>query len=384
MPDNKKKKQNKSKKVTNKVAGFDERRVEKGGKEAAWKTVGKALAKTAVSGGMDAVSRAYPTLLPIREAVRAVTGFDERRATGGSETGGPVVRTMNAPVAFARNQVQVGMNTLKTGNNFQRLAVCDLASIVETPAVAGYGVVFSTRLSPILNSTFPNFYTEFEEWEKWRPVECIMHYTHFAPTSSQCAVAIAFNEDVLPAELANVTQSMGEVMALGSSAMGSCYEDFSLVVKPPSWQEGTWFYCNPTVDANYDLRLNFPGTCLVAVDASTLADSTATGYLYIELVFEVSGRRSPFYGSGLLYQTKQALAHVGDPETRSAFMDWALGNLKKKMLEKERGIEDGKANDILREFKEWQRSSKPVEPAHAAPRLLSQAKLGSPVLARNA
>lgn len=308
------------------VRGFDERRVTAGG-------VVKQLAKAAASTGLDALSSRYPVLKPARQAFKAVAGFDERAVASSSTgaTGGMTVKTMDAPVAFARNNMQTGWKSLgatKDGGElweFRDLAFADSAATsvnVTTSASVNAYTVQIWGLSPISGGIFPNFKQAAAIWERWRPVKLVIHYCHFAATSAQAAVMLGWSSDTL--EDGDYATS-AEFMALENSVQGNAYEDFSLTVQPPEWKKGLWFYSDyfETGAEVSGLRQAFAGDVMIATDMCPVA-STTIGRWYIELLFEVCDKRPPISEVTALFQLKSMLG-VLPPEHRRTFLMSFIG-----------------------------------------------------------
>lgn len=293
-------------------------------------------AKPAVSLGLDGVSTLFPFLKAPREVLRAVAGFDERQVTDSTPgmAGGSVVRTMNAPVSFARNQVQTGWKTLGTSSDggevwsFTDMRVINVGPpvsyVVTTASTTPDFNIAVTGISPVNPLLFPNFYQTALIWERWRPLKIIQHYCHFAPTDVQAAVAHAVTDDVsttLPSDLS-------AFMALEHSTQGSCYEDFSLATVPAPWKAGTWLFMDTTAAANSaGYRQSYAGSALVATDANSAA-SAPLGYIYVELLFEVSGKRQPLAGISTLTAFDVAVSLL-PPEERESFFKFACSRLWK-------------------------------------------------------
>jgi hypothetical protein len=325
----------------------------------------------AISGGLDLVGGVHPKLRVAREAVRAVTGFNERRVMSGgaSPGGGPVVRTMNAPVAFARNSIHVSRRTLKQSGDMLHDRITDLVGTVVTSASANTFLLNTgASLGPTVSALFPNFYTEYEDWERWRPIRCIIHYCHFAPTSTQAAVVLAFNEDSNATETAAVAASTSTLLALSASAQGSCYEDFSLDVSPSIWKAnragGQWLYTDTS--AGTDIRLNYAGTIMVATDVHPVAAATALGYLYMELEAEFCGRRTPYAGVGFLSRAARALPGLPATE-RTAFIEYVTSKVRDDLTKVRQGINTSTKNNLVEEFRKNQKPATPTPPVVQLP-----------------
>jgi hypothetical protein len=322
---------NKSKKSSNKVPkgkkkvrGFDERQV-------STKHMLGSLAKGVAGMGLDALSKRYPGLGPARQMFKQVAGFDERQVASGGvssvgASGGMTVQTMDAPVSFARNSFQTGWKThgvSKDGGelwSFTDLAFSDNAAssvnVTTSPTINTFARQI-WGLSPISGAIFPNFKQAAAIWERWRPVKLVLHYCHFAPTSVQAAVMLAYYSDTL--EDADYASS-AEVMALENSVQGNAYEDFGLTVVPPEWRKGEWFYTDyfETASELSGLRQAFAGDVMIATDMCPTV-STAIGRWYVELLFEVCDKRPPIAEVSALLQLRSTLALL-PPEHRKSFL----------------------------------------------------------------
>lgn len=278
---------------------------------------------------------------PFVPAVRNVLGFNEREVSksvgGAAVSGGTIVRTMDAPVAFARNQIQTGMKILQSGDDVQRISVCDFWGVVTFKATSGAPTfyAFSEPLAPLNSQLLTRFYTEFEMWERWRPVLAKIHYAHFAPTATQGALAIGLTEDVVNNETSADLTNFGNATTMEHVAVGSCYEDFSLVASPSSWKPGEWLYNDDPAEATpeaQDPRWKSPGAVFFVTDNGTQTVDTTTGYLYIELIFDVCGRRPPFDGAGLVWRINRKAKHVRDDSERARFVNEAMARVTAKMI----------------------------------------------------
>jgi len=300
-------------------------------------------AKPAVSLGLDGVSTVFPFLKGPREVLRAVTGFDERRVSPPSDMsagGGTVVQTMNAPVQFARNTIQTGWQTYGKTDGGELWSFTDMAKVggATFPLATAAANTFSQinmGINPTSKLLFPNYYIEATIWERWRPLKIIVHYCHFAPTSSQSAIGIAINEDPTEGTPLNISG----LMALENSTQGSCYEDFALACTPTPWKQGEWMYIDTTstgaeVSA---LRQTYAGAVHVATDANVQVN-TAVGYIYCELLFEVSGKRVP---NPALAMTEDLIRTVREApiDKRKAYVAWVLSALGAKVLDDVEGLQ---------------------------------------------
>jgi len=276
----------------------------------------------------------FSFLAPYVKPARKVLGFDSRRVSpdsgggrggGVGSGGGTVVQTMNAPVSFARNQITTGVRSTQSGPDSQIMWVCDNVGDVglnTTDGVPVYGYS-GWPINPLDADLFPNFYTQFEDWERWRPIKCIAHYAHFAPTDLQGSVCLAVNEDPISDEVDDVASTFSKLSTLSHSVVGSVYEDLSLDCTPASWKDGTWLYNDATTEAGNDIRFQYPGYVIFGADNGNPAQVTAdtpTGILFFELAFEVCGRRTPYDGVGITYRAIRLAKQLKTQEERDAFL----------------------------------------------------------------
>jgi hypothetical protein len=301
-----------------------------------------------VSDSLDAVAEYLPFLSKIRGSIRKVTGFDERRATNSSTGGGPVVRTMNAPVAFARNQTSTFKRKLGVTDDGEiwhwkdNIGVLTASSSVNTFAATAY------VLEPLNATMFPNFSVDAQEWERWRPYRAIIHFCHFQSTAAVSSVQLAYVDDGYAAEVSGADSSTKVMSGLTHYTMGSAYEDFSLEFTPASWKDGLWLYNDTT--ASTDVRLNYPGQVVIATDVNAVG-SQGLGYIFMELFFEVCSRRAPYSGAGLAYTIRSAIRCAKEDEKRRV-LEFGLTKLREvfmlEMSPKKDNHQPG--NPLLSEF----------------------------------
>jgi len=230
---------------------------------------------------------------------------------------------MNAPVAFARNQIATGVRSMQSGPDSQMMWVCDNVSDVGLYASEGGAPAYSYMqqgINPLNETLFPNFYTQFEDWERWRPARCIVHYAHFAPTNVQGSVCLAVNEDIITDEAAGVAGTFSKLSTLSHSVVGSVYEDLSLDCTPASWRDGEWLYNDATAETGNDLRFQYPGYVFFGSDNGTNTTDVSTGILFFELAFEVCGRRTPYEGVGLTYKAIRLAKQLKTQNERDEFI----------------------------------------------------------------
>jgi hypothetical protein len=292
-------------------AGFAQRTVQPtGSKSGGWLSALGGVAKHLVGKVLDGLALVQPELAPLRALAKAHYGFAERDVQGSGapsdidQRGGAVVSVEDAPVAFARKPIQCGMHMLGKTQAGQVMWLRDqISGSLTTAATAATYSVGYKYLIPTQSTLFPNYYQEFYYWDRWRPLKAILHYCHFAPTSTQVAVMLGYCPQpniAIPETFTSTNEFMGNQFAV----QGSAYEDFALVIEDPQWKEGTWFgnYTSASVGAAF----NATGQLVWATDANSLAQAIAIGFLYAELIFEVCDRRPAYGGAGLLAEFKLA------------------------------------------------------------------------------
>jgi hypothetical protein len=330
---------NKSKKSGKK--GFAQRSVEPAGtgkpieKKGGWLSMIGKVAKHLGSKTLDGLAMVQPELAPLREMVKAHYGFDERQVSPAGEMGqggGAVVRVEDAPVAFARNPVSVGLRYLGgTSGGGQVVWVRDNLGPITTSASANTFASTYKFIYPMESAMFPNFYLEFQYWEKWRPLKAVIHFCHFAPTSKKTAVMLAgsCSETASPVTLGITTTS--KMMGLEAAAQGSCYEDLSLVFEPESWKEGRWLgNYGSAVGDSYD---NNAGFLMWATDANDDASADTIGYIYVELIFEAAGKRPAYTGAGLFAEASLAFRAVKNQQDYLTVLRYLLHELEKTHID---------------------------------------------------
>lgn len=276
---------------------------------------------------MDGLAIVQPELAPLRGLIKQKYGFAERDVNelAGGQSGGAVVSVEDAPVAFARNPIRTGMRMLgKTARGGQVVWVRDQVSGSLTTAATGSTFSLGSKyLIPAESTVFPNFYQEFLYWERWRPLKCILHYCHFAPTSTQAAVMLGYSS-APQVTLSSVVTTTSKFMGYEHVVQGSAYEDFAVVIEDEMWKQGLWLgnYASASVAA----ADNSTGQIMWATDAN-VPTNTAIGYLYVELIFELCDKRPLYSGAGLIMEAHVASRYAKTDE------EWdALFNLLSRKL----------------------------------------------------
>ena len=377
----------KGKSTAQKVANNIVKAVEKKEGRTGYLAKAAKYAKPAISLGLDGVSTMFPFLKAPREVLRAVAGFDERRVESvDGMAGGEVVRTMDAPVSFARNKVQTGWRSLgASADGGEVWSFTDMMKVfsgytVVTSGTANTYNVTSAGVSPISSVLYPNFFQTALVWQRWRPLKMVVHYCHFAPTSVQAAVMLAIGEDVSATSLPPAATNT--FMGMDHSIQGSCYEDFSISAIPTPWKAGTWLFMDTSSAANNaGYRQVYAGSVYLATDANTTT-SAPLGYVYTELLFEVSGKRPPLPGITLLTQFDVSVAQLPQ-EHRRPYYDYVCAKMWTELaaLTNTRAAGDGLAPEadhpLLSSFLDYLDQAGKLSSTTAQPRI-STAKLTAP------
>ncbi len=197
---------------------------------------------------------------------------------GGSD-GGTIVASADAPVQFGREQSETSfLRYLHKGESGDVIVhTREPFFNVSTNAAANtlngaYAVLypFNTNLSII--KQIAGMYS----WYRFLGVK--LHYTHWAPTSTQVRVCIAHAPTETFNNGANVT--VDEASKLEHVALGSAYEDFGLEFEPTC--PLNWNPSYPTTAATTVLE-KANGTVYSANDMNNVL-STTIGTVYLELI----------------------------------------------------------------------------------------------------
>lgn len=301
-------------------------------KKAGWMSAIGTAAKGFASKGLDALAVAQPELAPLRALLKANTGFSERTLQPVGQAGsGQVVSTADAPVAFARGPMSTGIQRVAAGEKgIVRYLVRDLCLTLQTSGTLNtFNAALVYNINPVRSGLFPNFYTEFEDFVRWRPIRIKLHYVHFSGTSTKTAVCLAWVPDLnVAGSLGTRTASTTAVMGNSHAVQGSAYEDFALLAEPPEWEEGKWLYLFTAPDASeyYSQTDIMAGSIVVSTDINDTINNKI-GYIYAELEFEVCEMAVPYLGAGLAKQMFRTFFKLKDDEEAEEFIAYALSKL---------------------------------------------------------
>nr|UHS71737.1 MAG: putative capsid protein [Permutotetraviridae sp.] len=204
------------------------------------------------------------------------------------QDGGQVITTADAPVAFARSGITPFLKQLQSNKNGEIMHVVDLVGTLTSSASANtYAIGQFAYVSPVNSTLFPNMFSEFEGWAKYRPLFLRLHYSHFAPTSTQGAVGMHASSDCGEAD----PTSTGEAMARENAIQGSAYEDFALETDTAPWNDMKWFENSVSPALAADIQSIYCGRVGWSTDMNSLAAATAWGFCYVEAIFEFAERK---------------------------------------------------------------------------------------------
>lgn len=292
-----------------------------------------------VSGALDAAAMLpVPGAAAARAGIRAVTGFNERRVNDGGvprDHEGVLVQTMNAPVAFARNQ-RAPFFRISPRNNRGEIPFHVQAMVGTKSTTSGGAFEVSTPviLCPGVSTLFPANYQKAATYSKWRPTRAVLHYVHYAPTSTQAAIFLTYIPQEDPTVATSYANTSSNLMASEYAAMGSAYEDFSLEFVDKRWNPSTWFTVANTDNSSSDDPIG-PGCVAWASEAATATASV--GYIFIELQGFFIDERAYYAGAGLVNDLHYQLMGLS-VEDKAKITDAALSTLRKDLIG-EKGVE---------------------------------------------
>jgi hypothetical protein len=227
---------------------------------------------------------------PQKKKSQGARGSGKRRVRGPNSVdtyGGPVVQTVNAPVAFARvGDLKPFMKMKDTGNGLVVHSVDMVGQVVSGGTANVFQSVFSFALNPTSTTNFPYLGgTIAPAFEKFRIKMVRLHYVHFCPTSTQGAVYLWANPDTL----ASAPTASSVLLNDSNTTQGAVYEDLQLRVDLSAFNAySDWMYVGTSAT---DTRMNSGG--VVGIFVENTAATVGLGNFYVETVFEFSARKLP-------------------------------------------------------------------------------------------
>jgi hypothetical protein len=247
--------------------------------------------------------------------VNAGVQADMAKSQMPAETGGTVVTTQEAPVAFPRRPEGVSARRASVGGR-DFFHIHDLTNPVNTgPSANTFHISYELGVNPGASAaTFPNLYTLFENFSRYKVHKLAFHYVHYAPTSVQALVEISYDPDWNGISNGTDPNTTSQMASYRNAVQGACYEDFTLEVDPETLKEigvgaeGFNFMYPGGGTAGGSINLSYWGGVVVATDQNTPL-SSGVGYIWTEAVVEVQDFKS------------SAFTGVSMPRIRSLLLD---------------------------------------------------------------
>lgn len=265
-----------------------------------------------------------------RKGFKKLFGFAERRVQPGSEpgrAGGITVETEQAPVAFPRRPVGVVANHYRE-NNRDFIHFHDMfdASIVSA-ATNTFTVQNSTAIDPTSASILPNLADIAINFDRFRIHKLCFHYEHYAPTSDQCEITLAWTPD---GNAPNPT-TLAEMISYENAVSGACYEDFSLEVDPASLSRIPWLWTYAYSSAATN-RFEYCGQVFLSTGNNTA--SVPCGNCWVEMVVELADFKSENQVgvTGLMHRLIAVLRETEDVDERKRLIREAVMDIERRLL----------------------------------------------------
>lgn len=266
---------------------------------------------------LDAIASLAPPLKGPRKLINDVLGFRSRQAIPGKNKrrkmkrygkgaggvagalvggNGATIRTVNAPVAFARTDgARPGFFIRHLDADTILVHSVDYVDEIEMIYDAGGNNVFGVQefnVDPTDAVVFSYVNPLLELFTKWKLKSLKVHYVHYSPTTQPGTVAITWSPDVdtLP------PQNMADQVNLNAAISGAAYEDFAYEANSKQFSKD-WQFISPANSTNEDDRLTIAGSVFVATDnGGTRAPTSGqelvgVGRLLFESEFILTGRR---------------------------------------------------------------------------------------------
>lgn len=290
-----------------------EKKVEK--KEKKKRGVGSVLARGALKGVSSVADHVLPgsgSLLSwVGKAALNKLGLSEKIVVpegygGGSPPGstGQIVASADAPVAFGRmdapSSFAYPLHEHKNGDKIMHIK--EAFRDMPLPDTTSSRRAFADLLYPT-SSDFAITAKYASCFQLYKILGVKLHYTHWAPTSTQARVTMWYAESNAFADGSDpgfVDSSM-----LQDFAAGSCYEDFALEFYPQG--SLNWYQCYPTPAAGDDADINYQGIVGMALDLNSVA-SLVAGTVFIEWIIAFSKQRPTDITIGLTNELRRLKA----------------------------------------------------------------------------
>ena len=295
---------------------------------------------------LDGAVKLVPKLRGPRKVIKDIFGFRARQVktsknakrkaarygkTGGATVGntGAIVKTVNAPVAFARTFT--GAPGFYLRHLDADTILVHSVDFVDTVALdyngSGVGQFYTKgyQIEPSNEDIFSYVNPLLMLFSKWRMCMLRVHYVHYCPTAQAGAVAITWDPDIdgLP------PVDMVEQLNTNGAVSGACYEDFSYECNPSQFNKD-WFFMSDQGGADEDNRLVTEGEIQVSTDEGGSGGPTSSqkhvGRIIFESEFILTARR-PSALSGLFSKMRKIAKTGATTQQKLAAMNQLCAKL---------------------------------------------------------
>lgn len=212
-------------------------------------------------------------------------------------TGGAVVASADAPVAFGRMETPSGYANIlhRAANGDIIVHFKEALRDVTTNATANTATSYVDGLYPT-SSSFVLAQQIGKMYQDYHYIAMKSHYVHWTPTSTKARICLGavdsygYNTTGAPA-------SFVDFSCLEDFACGSAYEDFALEWTPT--RSLNWYPCYPSAPAGDDSRLNVQSLHFVRVELNSTT-SDIVGTIFLESIVAFKKTRNPDVTVGLM------------------------------------------------------------------------------------
>lgn len=297
---------------------------------------------------LDGATRLVPKLKGPRKVIKDIFGFRSRQAStgknarrkaqrygkgrGGATIGntGAIVKTVNAPVAFARTFTGAPGFYIKhlDADTILVHSVDFVDTVYLEYDEIGQGMFRTAgyQIEPSNEDVFTYLNPLLILFAKWKLAALKVHYVHYAPTSQSGAVAITWDPDVDGNPPANMEQQLNT----NGAVSGACYEDFAYECNPGQFNKD-WFYMSDQGGPDEDNRLVTEGEVQISTDQggdSTVNSTKAIGRVIFESEWILTSRR-PSQLMTLFSKMRRVAKTNATPQAKKAAME----SLAQQMLD---------------------------------------------------
>lgn len=165
-----------------------------------------------------------------------------------------------------------------------------VVAVGANTATGAWQPVGTYQISPANTSTHPWLAAIALNFERYKLKFLRLHYQHFIGTSQQGQLVLQYvpNPDFNSGTFVGITQAQSQNMSNYMS--GALYEDFFHTCDLHGLDPDQWYNCSLTQPGSDSPSSNIAGMAMVAT-ANTGGDIGNTGNMWIEAVYEFSGRK---------------------------------------------------------------------------------------------